>query len=155
MTDSTNFAVLLLLIGIAGILIEVSHPGISIPGIVGSVAFVLGILYLVGVPLPDVDIGWPVVVAAGIVLGGACTVAVRAGIRVRGLPVSSGAKRMVGATGVATETLAPKGQVRVHGETWTAVILGKDAEPIEVGTRVFVLSVRGLTLEVIPESEVV
>jgi membrane protein implicated in regulation of membrane protease activity len=62
---------------------------------------------------------------------------------------------MVGATGVATETLAPKGQVRVHGETWTAVILGKDAEPIEVGTRVFVLSVRGLTLEVIPESEVV
>ena len=155
MTDSTNFAVLLLLIGIAGILIEVSHPGISVPGIVGSVALVLGILYLIGVPLPDVDIGWPVVVAAGVVLGGACLVAVRVGIRVRALPVSSGAKQLVGATGVVTEDLAPKGHVRVHGETWTAVVLGKDAVPIEVGTNVFIVSVRGLTLEVIPESEVV
>ena len=155
MTDSTNFAVLLLLIGIAGILIEVSHPGISVPGIVGAVAFGLGILYLVGVPLPDVDIGWPVVVAAGVVLGGACVVAVRAGIRVRGLPVSSGAKKMVGATGVVTAALAPTGQVRVYGETWSAVILGNDAAPIDVGTNVFIVSVRGLTLEVIPESEVV
>ena len=37
----------------------------------------------------------------------------------------------------------------------TAVILGNDAVPIDVGTNVFIVSVRGLTLEVIPESEVV
>ena len=155
MGDSANFAVLLLLIGIAGILIEVSHPGISVPGIVGSIALVLGILYLVGVPLPDVDLGWPVVVLAGIVLGAVCAVAIRVGIRVRGLPVTSGARRMVGATGVVTHVLAPTGQVRVHGEIWTAEVLGKDAAPIEVGTNVFVIAVRGLTLEVVPESEVV
>jgi membrane-bound serine protease (ClpP class) len=155
MGDSTNFAVLLLLIGIAGILIEVSHPGISIPGVVGAVAFGLGILYLVGVPLPEVDIGWPVVLAAGVVLGGASVVAVRAGLRVRGLPVHSGAKRMVGATGVVTSALAPSGQVRVQGETWSAVVLGHEPEAIEVGEKVFIVAVRGLTLEVVPESEVV
>ena len=59
MTDSANLAVLLLLIGIAGILIEASHPGFGVPGIIGAAALVLGILYLVGVPLPAVDLGWP------------------------------------------------------------------------------------------------
>jgi membrane-bound serine protease (ClpP class) len=154
-TDSANFAVLLLLIGIAGILIEASHPGFGVPGAVGAVALGLGVLYLVGVPLPEVDVGWPVVVAVGVVLAGACTVAFRAGMRVRRLPVASGSKSMVGATAVVTATLAPSGQVRVHGETWTAVVLGHDPAPIEAGERVFIVAVRGLTLEVIPESEVV
>jgi membrane-bound serine protease (ClpP class) len=150
MSGDTSFTVLLLMIGLAGIIIELSHPGVSIPGFVGAAALVLGVLYLVGVDLPEVDVAPAVVIAAGIVLAALCVVAVRAGIRVRRMPVYGGAFRVVGSRGVVTEALDPEGQVRVRGETWTAV--ARDVLPIAVGTAVTVVAVRGLTLEVVPVS---
>lgn len=150
MSDSTNFTVLLLMIGLAGIIIELSHPGVSIPGIVGAAALVTGVLYVIGVPLPEVNISAAVVIATGIVLAALCVVAVRAGIRIRHMPVYGGAYRVVGSRGVVTEALDPEGQVRVRGETWTAV--ARDVLPIALGTAVTVVAVRGLTLEVVPVS---
>jgi membrane-bound serine protease (ClpP class) len=150
MAGDTSFTVLLLMIGVAGIIIELSHPGLSVPGLVGAAALILGVLYLVGVDLPEVEVAPAVVIAAGIVLAALCVVAVRAGIRVRRMPVYGGAYRVVGARGVVTEALDPEGQVRVRGETWTAV--ARDVLPIAVGTAVTVVAVRGLTLEVVPVS---
>jgi membrane-bound ClpP family serine protease len=150
MSGDTSFTVLLLMVGVAGIIIELSHPGVSIPGLVGAAALVLGVLYLIGVSLPEVNVAPAVVIAAGIVLVVLCVVAVRAGIRVRRMPVYGGAFRVVGARGVVIEALEPEGQVRVRGETWTAV--ARDVLPIAVGTNVTVVAVRGLTLEVVPVS---
>jgi membrane-bound ClpP family serine protease len=150
MSGSASFTVLLLMIGVAGIIIELSHPGVSVPGFIGAVALVFGVLYLLGVSLPDVSVAPAVVIAAGIALAAMCAVAVRAGIRVRRMPVYGGAYRVVGARGVATEALDPEGQVRERGETWTA--RARDVLPIEAGTAVTVVAVRGLTLEVVPDS---
>ena len=99
MSGDTSFTVLLLMIGVAGIIIELSHPGLSIPGFVGAAALVVGVLYLVGVDLPEVEVAPAVVIAAGIALAALCVVAVRAGMRVRRMPVYGGAYRVVGAAG--------------------------------------------------------
>jgi membrane-bound serine protease (ClpP class) len=146
----TSFTILLLMIGVAGMVIELSHPGLSAPGFVGAAALIIGVLYLIGVELPEVDISPAVVVAAGIVLVVLCVVAVRAGLRIRRLPVYGGDYRMLGARGVVTEPLDPNGQVRVKAETWTAV--ARDVLPIPEGAAVKVVAVRGLTLEVVPVS---
>ena len=67
--------------------------------------------------------------------------------RVRGQKVQTGAENLVGATGEVTEALAPVGQVRVLGELWEA----RAASELPPGTRVRVVALDGLTLEVEPD----
>lgn len=64
--------------------------------------------------------------------------------RVRRHPVQTGIEKLVDATGVVTQPLAPVGQIRVLGELWEA----RAPEALEVGRRVRVKAVRELTLEV-------
>jgi membrane-bound serine protease (ClpP class) len=60
------------------------------------------------------------------------------------LKATSGAEGMIGATGVAKETLDPEGNVYVHGELWSAVCDGTIAE----GESVVVEKIDGLTVKV-------
>lgn len=63
---------------------------------------------------------------------------------------SSAVERLIGMRGVAVETLAPHGYVRVHGELWRseATAAGQAVRP---GNPVTVHAVRGTTLLVRPE----
>lgn len=153
-TDSTSFAVLLLIVGLAGVLIELSHPGISVPGFIGVVALIAGALYLFDVDLPDVTVAPAVVVAVAIVLAVLVALAVRANIHTRRTPVTSGAEGLVGAEGRVTQALAPDGAVHVRGEAWSARLaqVVREASPTSVGegTTIRVVAVRGLVLEVEP-----
>ena len=56
-------------------------------------------------------------------------------------------RHLVGATGEVTEPLAPVGQIRVQGELWEA----RAATELPRGTRVRVVAIDGLTLEVEPD----
>jgi len=56
-----------------------------------------------------------------------------------------GAAALVGRRGVARRRLAPRGTVAFGAEVWRAEI-GPDGAPIEAGTAVRVVAVRGLTL---------
>ncbi len=56
----------------------------------------------------------------------------------------TGLEGLIGEEGVVKVPLAPEGKVFVHGELWRAV----SGSPVEVGTRVKVVGVRGLLLEV-------
>jgi membrane-bound serine protease (ClpP class) len=58
--------------------------------------------------------------------------------------VQTGVENLVGATGVATEQLAPSGNVRVLGELWQA----NSSSVLPAGSRVRVVGVHGLLLEV-------
>jgi membrane-bound serine protease (ClpP class) len=58
--------------------------------------------------------------------------------------VTTGAEGLVGEIGEAVTALAPRGQVRVHGEIWQAV----SAQPVARGAAVEVVRVHGLTLDV-------
>ncbi len=60
--------------------------------------------------------------------------------------VQTGVERLIGATGEATERLAPSGHVRVRGELWEA----RSSSELPAGSRVRVVAVHGLVLEVEP-----
>ena len=64
--------------------------------------------------------------------------------------VKTGKEALIGARGVATSDLKPKGEVRVMGEFWEAT--AKDA-PIAVGQEVEVVSMDGVYLVVKPAEQ--
>jgi|SRR5215216_3500824 len=64
--------------------------------------------------------------------------------RMRREKVQTGVENLIGATGEATEELAPSGNVRVLGELWQA----RSSSKLPPGSRVRVVAVRGLILEV-------
>lgn len=61
---------------------------------------------------------------------------------------------MIGAFGIAKETLNPSGYVQVRGELWRAERDGGDM-PIEAGSRVRVQHREGLTLFVVAENSAI
>jgi membrane protein implicated in regulation of membrane protease activity len=61
-------------------------------------------------------------------------------------------RSMVGARGMAQNRLAPSGFIHVRGELWKAEVWG-EGRPIEIGERVEVRDIKGLTLIVQPEDE--
>jgi membrane-bound serine protease (ClpP class) len=77
--------------------------------------------------------------AAGVVL------LLRALLRMRRMPVSTGAEALIGKTGVVVSELAPEGKVRVNSEVWTARVADG---VVRAGEQVRVLSVEGVTLRV-------
>ena len=60
--------------------------------------------------------------------------------------VQTGSENLIGATGEVTEPLAPVGQIRVLGELWEA----RASSEVARGTRVRVVAMRGLMLDVEP-----
>ena len=62
----------------------------------------------------------------------------------------TGPELLVGQRGVVLERLAPSGWVRVRGERWRAD--ARQGAAVEPGSAVVVRAVRGLTVEVEPES---
>ena len=60
--------------------------------------------------------------------------------------VTTGAEGLIGATAEVIEACEPAGRVRLRGEIWHA----RCSSPAEVGERVTVTGVNGLTLEVEP-----
>jgi membrane-bound serine protease (ClpP class) len=64
--------------------------------------------------------------------------------RMRGVKVVTGVENLVGAVGTTVEPLEPKGHVRVQGELWEA----HAHQAVPAGTRVRVVALDGLTLEV-------
>jgi membrane-bound serine protease (ClpP class) len=64
--------------------------------------------------------------------------------RMRRTKVQTGVENLVGATGEVAERLASSGQIRVLGELWRA----RSSSELPPGSRVRVVAVHGLTLEV-------
>jgi membrane-bound serine protease (ClpP class) len=100
--------------------------------------FLLALVLLVFLPSPWNLIGGLV---SGVLFAGEVAYWRR---RMQGRKVQTGLENLVGSVGDVTEPLAPTGQVRVLGELWSA----RASSELPRGTRVRVLSVQGLTLEV-------
>jgi membrane-bound serine protease (ClpP class) len=95
------------------------------------------------------EVSAPVVILAGLLLGGFLAFAVERAIRARRQPARTGWEEMVGAVGEVREPLDPIGQIFVEGALWRAELRG-DGQALERGSRVRVESVEGLTLRVRP-----
>ena len=193
-----NVAYLLLLIGLVGIALEVFSPGAIVPGAIGSVALIAGligaaqlpveaigvVLLVIGIALIVAEAHLPtlgmlgiagvgaliagglllfdsaegesvspvLVVVVALALGVPLILIGQRALAARHEPVRTGEEDLVGALGDVRAALDPIGQVFVHGALWRA--RSADAKgPIEVGYRVRVEQVDGLTLLVRPVEE--
>ncbi|MFL5437381.1 MAG: NfeD family protein [Myxococcales bacterium] len=119
----------------------------------GLVTIVIGSLFLVGHvgrgfwADPDFGLGWQVVIPVGAALGIITGTLVWKLTSSAGQPLLSGGPGMVGEIGEVRDAIGETpGTVLAHGELWTAVA----GAPLAVGTRVRVVGVRGLVIEVAP-----
>ena len=145
-----NYAGLaLIVLGVLLMIGEVFVPSFGALGIGGIVAFVAGSVILMdtdvpGFGIPPALIG-SVALAGGTVVLGIVWFAVRAHRR----PVVSGREEMIGAPAVAAGDFAGEGQVKVHGELWSA----RSAQPVRRGQPLRVTAMHGLILEVEPNDD--
>jgi membrane-bound serine protease (ClpP class) len=122
----------------------------------GAVCVVIGSLLLIGhvdskfYADSDFGLGWRFVTPIGLAMAAiAGSLAFRIS-KSAGKPLRTGAYSLVGKVGEVRElvSLEEGGLVLVAGELWKAA----SAKPISPGERAIVIAVRGLTLEVAPES---
>ncbi|MCH7484021.1 MAG: hypothetical protein IIA90_02605 [Chloroflexi bacterium] len=144
----------LILLGFALAVAEINVEGFGVLGVLGIVSFVLGGVLLFahfGTPspvLPSIRVSlWalvPVSAALAAGVGGLTYSMVQSRRR---QPLEEAALRpFIGAGGVVTAVLNPRGTVRVRGESWTAH--AADDERIERGTGIVVAAQDGALLTV-------
>jgi membrane-bound serine protease (ClpP class) len=144
----TELAIALLVVALLLFIAE-AHAPTTVLGLLG-----VGSLVGAGFAWRDADHDLPVavIIIAGVLLAGFVVFAGRKALAAhRDEPVRTGSEELVGAVGEVREPLDPVGQVYLSGALWRARISG--AERIELGNRVRVRSVDGLTLEVEPVAD--
>ncbi len=139
-----NLTFVFFYLGIILIVVELLHPGISVPG----VCLVLGGLLLFDPSVPDLRVSrWLLVVVPSVVVA-FFAVTVQAALEARRKPPMLGVDLLFGEEGVALSELNPRGEVRVGHERWSADAVGAS---IAAGTTVRVVGRSGLKLQVVAD----
>jgi membrane-bound serine protease (ClpP class) len=144
--------VLLLLIAMGLFAAELAAPGVGFFAVSGTAAFILGSLMLF-TPFTTPSPVFPTMrvnpwLIAGTTIGFASffLIALRAVMRTRYTPVTTGIEALIGQRGSVLSPLAPEGTVRVASEVWSA---RTDGELVAVGETVQIVKVEGVTLRVV------
>ena len=148
-----NFVgVLFIILALALFILEakLTSHGVLLAG--GIVSMLLGATFLIRSPLTPGGVSFGVALATTLPFAFITVFLMRLVLRSRRWKSSTGKEELVGEEGVVTIALpgGGEGMIRVHGELWRAV----SKENIQVGTKVRVLRVDGLKLEVEPVATV-
>jgi membrane-bound serine protease (ClpP class) len=188
-----NIAYILLMIGLAGLYFELSHPGAIFPGVIGGISIILAFFALQALPInyagillillalvffilemkiasygllsiagivslilgslmmfdsssSGMNLSWSVILPTIAAISGFFVVVAGLVFRAQVSKPRTGAGGLVNEIGIVKQALTPEGKVFVHGELWNAIA----AETIELGTKVRVLKVKNLVIEVEP-----
>jgi membrane-bound serine protease (ClpP class) len=143
----------LIALGLAFMIAEVFFPSFGALGIGGLIAFVVGSIILIDTDLPGYGI--PLTLIGSVAVASALFVllVVTMALKARRRPVVSGREEIIGSTGEVLSDFdvsagagqAYEGWARVHSETWRV----RSAQPMKRGTKVKVVAINGLTLEVV------
>jgi membrane-bound serine protease (ClpP class) len=144
----TFAGVALLVIGVAMIIAE-AHVTAGFLGAAGVIAIAASGLILYDTNTEAFEVSAPVVIVAGVAIGGLMAFAAKKVVEARRRPARTGWEEMVGASGDVRQRLDPAGQVFVEGALWRAEPEA-GVGPLEPGVRVRVTSVDGLTVKVRP-----
>jgi membrane-bound serine protease (ClpP class) len=139
--------VVLLLASAAFFLLELKHPGLGIPTAGGVITLVVGGLVLFNPSVPNARVSPWVIAPVGLFAAWFFSFVVAAAIRVRRMPRKVDTDRLIGAEGVVTTALDPKGVIQIASERWSAT---SAQGPVPEGTRVRVVAAEGLKLTVEP-----
>lgn len=140
-----GIGVALLVLGVALLILEAKFTSHGILGIGGTVAMVLGAVFLVDGP-PELRIRLSTALAVTVPFALITTFLVTLVFRARANKSVMADAGMLNQIGQARTALAPGGTVFVHGEYWEAV----SDVPVEQGRDVRVVGVDGLKLRVEP-----
>ena len=131
--------------------IKITSHGLLTAG--GIVSLLLGSVMLINPEssLEVIAISWGVIIPAVLCTTLFFLFVIGIGIRAQARKPVTGVEGIVGERGEAVTPLSPAGQVRVHGELWSAVTSG---ETLPAGCTITVESVSGLKLTVrMPEQQ--
>ena len=139
---------LLVVLALALFILEAKFTSHGVLAAGGIVSMLLGALMLIRSPLTAGGVSVSVALAVTLPFAVLTIFLMRLVLKSRGWKQTTGREQLIGEEGAAVQEFgggeSKKGQVRVHGELWTAV----SPQPIAKGARVRVLSVDGLTLHV-------
>jgi membrane-bound serine protease (ClpP class) len=188
-----NIAYILLMIGLAGLYFELSHPGAIFPGAIGGISIVLAFFALQALPIntagillillaivffvlemkiasygllsiagivtlvlgslmlfksssPEMRLSLAVLITTIVLVSGFFILVASLVFRAQVSKPRTGSSGMIGEIGIVRQALTPEGKVFVHGELWKATA----KLPIVEGTRVKVIGIENLVLEVEP-----
>ncbi|MBK7260304.1 MAG: nodulation protein NfeD [Ignavibacteriae bacterium] len=147
-TLPVNYAGLgLILVGIILFILELKITSYGMLTIAGAVSLFLGSVMLIDTPsgFEIIHISWFVIIPFVLFSVLFFAFALGKGVAAQLRPPTTGIEGLVGETGIALQDLAPDGQVRVHGEIWSATA---SDPPIRTGAGLIVESVNGLHLTV-------
>lgn len=143
----TRYAALALLIAAFVLFaLEAKYVSHGVLGLGGLVCMIMGGLFLVDGPIPEMRVRLLTAVVASIPIAGITIVLMTLALRARRNRVVTGQEGMIGELGVARTALTPDGRVFVHGELWNATA----SIEIAAGTQVRVERVEGLRVWVVP-----
>ncbi len=140
-----NYAGLaLLVVGIGLMVAEVVTPTVGVLGVGGVIAFVAGSIMLFDSDLPGYRVSIPIIAATAVASALLFSVGFGSAMRARRLRVSTGREAMIGASAVALEDFAERGNVRAFSENWQA----RSVHPVRKGDKLRVTGIEGLVLTV-------
>ena len=189
--SNPNLAYILLMIGLAGLYFELSHPGAIFPGVVGGICIILAFFALQTLPInyagvllillaivffimemkitsygllsvagivslllgslmlfesssPELRVAWSVLLPTIFLVSGFFVAVAALVFRAHTNRPRTGTRGLMNETGVVKKDLEPEGKVFIHGELWNA----RSSEPLPAGTKIRVVSVDSLVLEV-------
>ena len=143
----TRYAALaLLLAAFALFALEAKFATHGVLGIGGVVCMIIGGLFLVDGPIPEMRVKFITAAGLGVASGAIVIFLMTIALRARRNRVVTGQEGMIGQIGIARTALGPEGKVFVHGEIWNAVA----KKTIDEGARVRVAGIEGLHLIVEP-----
>lgn len=141
--------VLLIVLAVALFVVEATVPSSGILAMGGVAAMVFGGLMLVQGPIPELRIQLGTILAVAIPLAVITVFLVRLVFVSHGKKVVTGRSGLIGEIGAASTDIHKGGKVMVHGEYWSAY----SRSPIEQGSKVRVVKMDGLNIEVETVSE--
>ena len=147
-----NFTgVLLILLAVALFILEAKFTSHGILLLGGIISMLLGAMFLIRSPLTAGGVSVGVALAATIPFAFITVFLMRLVLKSRKWKSATGKEELLGEEGVATTPLpvGGEGMIRIHGELWRAIA----QDPVQEGTRVRVLRVNGLKLEVEPVAQ--
>ncbi len=143
----TNYVGLLLIaFGLLLLVLEMFTPTYGLLATGGIVSMLMGGLLLFDSDLPELQLGWPFLIATMLALGLITAMLTRLGVRAQHTRPVTGVSGMMDSPGRAIGSIpvGGAGRVETHGEIWSAV-----AEvAIDAGDVVRVVGVDGMTLQV-------
>lgn len=144
-TMPVNYAGMALIIfGIILFILEVKVHSFGLLTISGIISLILGSIMLIDSPEEFMRISWKVIFPAAGSTALFFLIVIGLGLKAQKARTVTGNEGLIGAAGTAKTDLNPQGKVFVHGEIWQAY----SEQPIEMGSRIKVVDVTGLTLKV-------